>query len=73
MFLTLRRWFLDLSVEVTDERVVKFLLNRFKAADVSANEAGQTLLVALHHLTVTPELVEMSKVRSEIMDFSFFP
>ncbi|XP_012677088.2 vitellogenin 3, phosvitinless [Clupea harengus] len=56
-----RRWFLDLSVEVTDERVVKFLLNRFKAADVSANEAGQTLLVALHHLTVTPELVEMSK------------
>ncbi|KAL2090106.1 hypothetical protein ACEWY4_014794 [Coilia grayii] len=56
-----RRWFLDLIVEVTDERVVKFLLNRFKVGDVSANEAGQTLLMTIHHLTVTSELVEMSK------------
>ncbi|XP_063057790.1 vitellogenin 3, phosvitinless [Engraulis encrasicolus] len=57
-----RRWFLDLIIEVTDERVVQFMLNRFKAADVSANEAGQTLLVAMNHLTVTEvEVVEMSK------------
>ncbi|XP_041912175.1 vitellogenin 3, phosvitinless [Alosa sapidissima] len=56
-----RRWFLDLITEVTDERVVKFLLNRFRVGDVSPNEAGQTLLVSINHLTVTPEVVEMSK------------
>ncbi|XP_076880480.1 vitellogenin 3, phosvitinless isoform X2 [Brachyhypopomus gauderio] len=56
-----RRWFLDTVVEVTDERVLKFLLNRFKATDISANEAGQTLLLAFSHLSAKLELVEMAK------------
>uniref|UniRef100_A0A4W4HEK0 Vitellogenin domain-containing protein n=1 Tax=Electrophorus electricus TaxID=8005 RepID=A0A4W4HEK0_ELEEL len=56
-----RRWFLDTVVEVTDERVLKFLQKRFKAADISANEAGQTLLLAFNHLSAKLELVEMAK------------
>uniref|UniRef100_A0A4W4HER4 Vitellogenin domain-containing protein n=1 Tax=Electrophorus electricus TaxID=8005 RepID=A0A4W4HER4_ELEEL len=55
------RWFLDTVVEVTDERVLKFLQKRFKAADISANEAGQTLLLAFNHLSAKLELVEMAK------------
>ncbi|KAL7866720.1 hypothetical protein AOLI_G00145340 [Acnodon oligacanthus] len=56
-----RRWFLDTAVEVTDGRVLKFLANRFKAGDISANEAGQALLVAFNHLTAEAELVESAK------------
>uniref|UniRef100_A0A3B4CH62 Vitellogenin domain-containing protein n=1 Tax=Pygocentrus nattereri TaxID=42514 RepID=A0A3B4CH62_PYGNA len=56
-----RRWFLDTVVEVTDDRVLKFLANRFKAGDISANEAGQALLVAFNHLTAEVELVESAK------------
>ncbi|KAG7327844.1 hypothetical protein KOW79_009450 [Hemibagrus wyckioides] len=56
-----RRWFLDTVVEVTDGRVLKFLKNRFKAGDISANEAGQAVLVAFNHLAAESELVEMAK------------
>ncbi|KAK3561887.1 hypothetical protein QTP86_017452, partial [Hemibagrus guttatus] len=56
-----RRWFLDTVVEVTDGRVLKFLKNRFKAGDISANEAGQAVLVAFSHLDAESELVEMAK------------
>ncbi|XP_053094184.1 vitellogenin 3, phosvitinless [Pangasianodon hypophthalmus] len=56
-----RRWFLDTVVEVTDGRVLKFLKNRFKAGDISANEAGQAILVAFNHLSAESELVEMAK------------
>ncbi|XP_053491065.1 vitellogenin 3, phosvitinless [Ictalurus furcatus] len=56
-----RRWFLDTVVEVTDGRVLKFLKNRFKAEDISANEAGQAILVAFNHLSAESELVEMAK------------
>ncbi|XP_072515969.1 vitellogenin 3, phosvitinless [Salminus brasiliensis] len=56
-----RRWFLDTVVEVTDERLVKFLKSRFKAGDISANEAGQAILLALNHLSAEPELAEMAK------------
>uniref|UniRef100_A0A8B9HPE7 Vitellogenin 3, phosvitinless n=1 Tax=Astyanax mexicanus TaxID=7994 RepID=A0A8B9HPE7_ASTMX len=56
-----RRWFLDTVVEVTDERVLKFLRSRFKAEDISANEAGQAILLAFNHLSAEPELAEMAK------------
>uniref|UniRef100_A0A4W4HE82 Vitellogenin domain-containing protein n=1 Tax=Electrophorus electricus TaxID=8005 RepID=A0A4W4HE82_ELEEL len=62
-----RRWFLDTVVEVTDERVLKFLQKRFKAADISANEAGQTLLLAFNHLSAKLELVEMAKVKTILL------
>lgn len=58
----LRRWFLDTVVEVTDERLLKFLKNRFNTGDISANEAGQAILVAFNHLSAEPEIVEMAKV-----------
>ncbi|XP_036441837.1 vitellogenin 3, phosvitinless [Colossoma macropomum] len=56
-----RRWFLDTVVEVTDERVLKFLKIRFKAGDITASEAGQAVLVAFNHLSAEPELVESAK------------
>ncbi|KAM9461855.1 vitellogenin 3, phosvitinless [Clarias gariepinus] len=56
-----RRWFLDTVVEVTDARVLKFLKSRFKAGDISANEAGQAILVAFNHLSAETELVEMAQ------------
>uniref|UniRef100_A0AAZ3P9P6 Vitellogenin domain-containing protein n=1 Tax=Oncorhynchus tshawytscha TaxID=74940 RepID=A0AAZ3P9P6_ONCTS len=54
-----RRWLLDTIVEVADARVLKFLKNRFKAGDVSANEAGQTLLIAFNHVAAETDLMEM--------------
>lgn len=53
---------MDMIVEMTDARVLKFLTNRFKAGDISANEAGQTLLVTFNHLKSEAELVETAKV-----------
>lgn len=61
----IRRWFLDTVVEVTDERVLKFLKNRFKDGDISAIEAGQAILVAFNHISADPELAEMAKVITE--------
>lgn len=51
-------------VEVTDARILKFLEMRFQAADVSATEALETLVLAINHLQPIPELVEMAKVSS---------
>lgn len=65
MMVIIRRWFLDTVVEVTDGRLLKFLKNRFKAGDISANEAGQTILVAFNHLSAEIQLVEMAKVMTE--------
>ncbi|XP_062306996.1 vitellogenin 3, phosvitinless isoform X1 [Osmerus eperlanus] len=63
-----RRWFLDMIVEMTDAKVLKFLINRFKAGDIFANEAGQTLLVTFNHLNAEAELVETAK---EFLSMSF--
>uniref|UniRef100_A0A8C5DD27 Vitellogenin-like n=1 Tax=Gouania willdenowi TaxID=441366 RepID=A0A8C5DD27_GOUWI len=57
----LRRWFLDMIVEINDARVLKFLEARFKARDLSTNEALQTLLLVFDHLQALPELVENAK------------
>ncbi|XP_016316595.1 vitellogenin 3, phosvitinless isoform X2 [Sinocyclocheilus anshuiensis] len=56
-----RRGFLDLVVEVTDERILKFLETRFKAADITANEAGQALVVAFNHLSAEPVSVALAQ------------
>lgn len=48
--------------EINDDRVLKFLQKRFQAKDVTANEAAQTLLIAMNHLQPRPELVEKAKV-----------
>ncbi len=61
-FLPFRRWFLDLVVEVTDGRILKFLETRFKAGDITANEAGQALVVAFNHLSAEPVLVALAQV-----------
>lgn len=58
----IRRWFLDMIVEVGDARILKFLEMRFHAGDVSADEALETFVVAINHLQAIPELVEMAKV-----------
>uniref|UniRef100_A0AAQ6II12 Vitellogenin 3, phosvitinless n=1 Tax=Anabas testudineus TaxID=64144 RepID=A0AAQ6II12_ANATE len=57
-----RRWFLDMSVEVGDARILKFLQMRFQAGDISANEARQTFVLAINHLQAVPDLVEMAKM-----------
>uniref|UniRef100_UPI0037E9A8CE vitellogenin 3, phosvitinless n=1 Tax=Semicossyphus pulcher TaxID=241346 RepID=UPI0037E9A8CE len=57
-----RRWFLDMIVEVSDARVLKFLESRFEARDLSAREALETLVVSINHLQAIPELVEMAKM-----------
>ncbi|XP_034562594.1 vitellogenin 3, phosvitinless [Notolabrus celidotus] len=57
-----RRWFLDMIVEVTDARILKFLESRFDAADVTATEAVETLVLSINHLRPIPELVEMAKM-----------
>ncbi|XP_075944739.1 vitellogenin 3, phosvitinless isoform X1 [Anarhichas minor] len=57
-----RRWFLDVIVEVSDARILKFFETRFQAGDLSANEALQTLVVAFNHLQAIPDLVEMAKM-----------
>ncbi|XP_044057060.1 vitellogenin 3, phosvitinless isoform X2 [Siniperca chuatsi] len=57
-----RRWFLDMIVEVSDARILKFLEVRFKAGDVAAYEALETLVLAINHLQAIPELVEMAKM-----------
>ncbi|XP_064190201.1 vitellogenin 3, phosvitinless [Anguilla rostrata] len=56
-----RRWLLDSVVEVTDARVIQFLKDRFQEGDLTANEAGQTLLVAFHHLTADSANIELAK------------
>nr|APB93355.1 vitellogenin C [Ctenopharyngodon idella] len=56
-----RRWFLDLVVEVTDERILKFLETRFKVGDITANEAGQALVVAFNHLSAEPVSVALAQ------------
>lgn len=50
--------------EINDARILKFLENRFQAADVSALEAVETLVLSMNHLQAIPELVEMAKVSS---------
>nr|ADD63988.1 vitellogenin C [Thunnus thynnus] len=57
-----RRWFLDMIVEVTDARILKFLEMRFQAGDVSASEALEAVVLAFNHLQAIPELVEMAKM-----------
>ncbi|XP_034085695.1 vitellogenin 3, phosvitinless isoform X2 [Gymnodraco acuticeps] len=57
-----RRWFLDMVVEVSDARILRFLQTRFQAADISAVEAWQTLLLSMNHLQAIPDLVEMAKM-----------
>lgn len=61
-FSLIRRFFLDMVAEINDDRVLKFLQKRFQAKDVSANEAVQTLLIAMNHLQAKAELVEKAKV-----------
>ncbi|XP_058648511.1 vitellogenin 3, phosvitinless [Onychostoma macrolepis] len=56
-----RRWFLDLVVEVTDGRILKFLETRFKAGDITENEAGQALVVAFNHLSAEPASVALAQ------------
>uniref|UniRef100_A0A3P9DJA8 Vitellogenin 3, phosvitinless n=1 Tax=Maylandia zebra TaxID=106582 RepID=A0A3P9DJA8_9CICH len=63
-----RRFFLDMVAEINDDRVLKFLHKRFISKDVSANEAVQTLLIAMNHLQPRAELVEKAK---EIMNMEF--
>lgn len=58
----IRRWFLDMITEVSDVRILKFLEVRFRAGDVSVNQALETLVIAINHLQAIPELVEMAKV-----------
>ncbi|XP_034737765.1 vitellogenin 3, phosvitinless [Etheostoma cragini] len=57
-----RRWFLDMIVEVNDARILKFFQMRFQAADVTANEALQAILLVMNHLQPIPDLVEMAKM-----------
>ncbi|XP_073332486.1 vitellogenin 3, phosvitinless [Pagrus major] len=57
-----RHWFLDMIVEVSDARILKFLETRFQAGDVSPSEALQTVLLSINHLQPIPELVEMAKM-----------
>uniref|UniRef100_A0A8D0AVV6 Vitellogenin 3, phosvitinless n=1 Tax=Sander lucioperca TaxID=283035 RepID=A0A8D0AVV6_SANLU len=57
-----RRWFLDMTVEVNDARILKFFQMRFQAGDVSANEALQAILLVMNHLQPIPDLVEMAKM-----------
>lgn len=61
-FSLIRRFFLDMVAEINDDRVLKFLQKRFQAKDMSANEAVQTLLIAMNHLQAKAELVEKAKV-----------
>lgn len=49
-------------MEVTDERILKFLEARFKAGDINANEAGQALVVAFNHLSAEPVSVALAQV-----------
>ncbi|KAA0707984.1 Vitellogenin [Triplophysa tibetana] len=56
-----RRWFLDLVVEVSDERILKFLESRFKAGDITGNEAVQALVVAFNHLSAEPVSVALAE------------
>nr|CEF90400.1 vitellogenin [Sparus aurata] len=57
-----RHWFLDMIVEVSDARILKFLEMRFQAGDVSPSEALQAVLLSINHLQPIPELVEMAKM-----------
>ncbi|XP_015826097.3 vitellogenin 3, phosvitinless [Nothobranchius furzeri] len=56
-----RRWFLDLTFEIGDAKVLRFLESRFQARDLSPTEAWQTFLMTIEHLQATPELVEKAK------------
>ncbi|XP_067287144.1 vitellogenin 3, phosvitinless [Pseudorasbora parva] len=56
-----RRWFLDMVVGITDERILKFLETRFKVGDITANEAGQALVVAFNHLSAESVSVALAQ------------
>ncbi|XP_048833617.1 vitellogenin 3, phosvitinless [Brienomyrus brachyistius] len=64
-----RRWLLDVIAEVSDARVVRFLINRFQRGDLSVNEATQAVLLTFNHLEANSETVEMCK-EFLIMPFS---
>lgn len=49
-------------MEVADERILKFLETRFKAGDITVNEAGQALVVAFNHLSAKPVSVALAQV-----------
>lgn len=49
-------------MEVSDERILKFLESRFKAGDITANEAVQALVVAFNHLSAEPVSVALAEV-----------
>ncbi|KAM7011880.1 vitellogenin 3, phosvitinless [Tautogolabrus adspersus] len=57
-----RRWFLDMVVEVSDARILKFFESRFDAGDVTVAETVETFVLAMNHLRPIPELVEMAKM-----------
>ncbi|XP_060890985.1 vitellogenin 3, phosvitinless [Labrus mixtus] len=56
-----RRWFLDMVVEVTDGRILKFFESRFEAGDLSVAEVVEHFVLVITHLRPIPELVEMAK------------
>uniref|UniRef100_A0A3B3QFP2 Vitellogenin 3, phosvitinless n=1 Tax=Paramormyrops kingsleyae TaxID=1676925 RepID=A0A3B3QFP2_9TELE len=64
-----RRWLLDVIAEVSDARVIRFLINRFQRGDLSVNEATQAVLLTFNHLEANSETVEMCK-EFLIMPFS---
>lgn len=49
-------------MEVLDERILKFLEARFKAGDITANEAGQALVVTFNHMSAEPVSVALAQV-----------
>ncbi|XP_041647323.1 vitellogenin 3, phosvitinless [Cheilinus undulatus] len=57
-----RRWFLDMAVEVTDARILKFIESRLESGELTATEIVHIVVLAINHLRPIPELVEMAKM-----------
>lgn len=59
-----RSLFLSTIPESADLKMVKFIDKRLKASDLNESEASQLVVVGLNHVSVTPEIINIAKVRN---------
>lgn len=59
-----RSLFLSTIPESADLKMIKFIDKRLKASDLNETEASQLVVVGLNHVSVTPEIINVAKVRN---------
>lgn len=58
----LRTLILRTIPESVDFKMINFVIKRLKAVDANPVEASQLVIIALSHVSVTPEIIDRAKV-----------